>query len=70
MPAGFRAEDYAGAPEPGFLPVRDAARRMRLSVDETVRYARAGCLDSRHGPNGLEVRPAVVSIVRVAERRE
>lgn len=70
MPAGFRAEDFAGAPEPGFLPIRDAARRMRLTVEEVVRYARAGWLDARPGRDGLEVRPAVVSIVHVADRRE
>lgn len=69
MPAGFRAEDFTGAPEPGFLPIQEAAAAMKLPVDEVARYAHAGQLDWRPGRDGLEVRPAVLAVVGVVDRR-
>jgi hypothetical protein len=45
----------------GFLPLKDAAHEMGVSVDELVQMVRGGLLEYLEGSGTIYVRPAVVS---------
>lgn len=59
MPAGFQAEDFLGPSSHGYVPLREAARRMRLDEAEVVRLVDVGALEATG--DGY-VRPAIVSV--------
>lgn len=72
MPVGFRAADFAGVPrDESHVPLTEAAARMDVPRATVLALVEDGTLDAVGSTRGsLRVRPAIVSVLRVVDRRE
>ncbi len=71
MPPGWTAEAALGLPElDGYLPAHEAADEMGVTEAELAIMVRTGKLEARDDGVQLFVRPALVSVLGVRDRRE